>query len=141
MSETERTKYGELAGRLKYFLAAWRINAALQGMAAAAVLFGLPVLVGIAGGAHGAWRFALLAVAAALGGTVALARFVWPLLRPFDLLDAAFLAEKKTPRLAGRVASAVELWRAASGEDYRFDKSYLVALSAGLLTLKGLSGS
>ncbi|MFA6450069.1 MAG: DUF4175 family protein [bacterium] len=140
MGNEDRNRYRELARRLGAIRAAWRLNAAAQGLLAAIVLFGLPVAIGIAAGINGMARLIVLALSALVGGAALFFCSVWPLIRTFDILDAAFLAEKKFPTLSGRAASAVELWREAQAGGARFDMSYLSALlSEAVVELRKIS--
>ncbi len=130
MADEDRRLYNEIARRLAGIRTAWRFSAALRGLLCAAVLLIVPTAVALAADAGGYVRPAVLALAAAAGAAALAAGFLWPLVRPFDLRDAAFLAERKLPRLGGRVASSVELWRETMTGEFVFDKSYLSALLA-----------
>lgn len=108
--------------------AAWRANAAFQGLLVCAMAFWLPVAVGLAAGAQGRARLVFVGLALAAGGAAALAGVLYPLFRPMGACDAAFLAEKKIPWLAGRAAGAVELWEESESRGCAFDPVYMTGL-------------
>jgi len=107
--ESTQGAYSALSGRMKRILLAWRLTNALRGFFLAMGMFCAPVAAGIAVGADGMVRAALLALAAAPAAVLLLVCALWPLVRPLGLLDAAFLAERRMPEFGGRLAAAVEL--------------------------------
>lgn len=118
MTPEDRTAYGRIESRLKSVLAAWRLSAAVRGLMLTAAAVSLILAPGYLLGAEGGARLAVIAAAGAAGLVIFAAGALWPLVRPLDLLDAAFLAGKKIPKLKNLLVSAVELYReTAAGDD------------------------
>jgi hypothetical protein len=128
MSEVDAKNYRELLKRLLTVRIAWRMNAAAQGLLVALIAAGAPVAAGLLFGTTGRARLVFLVLAAASGGAALVAGVLRPILRPLSALDAAFLAERKFPRLEGRAAAAVEVWKETENSGSGFDRDYISEL-------------